>query len=82
MYDYYVSAAIAGSLKLADSLDKEALPVHFEELFSRCSDIQKLISDSSLFLSAYDIRIAQQVGTILMCEDMCINKYQCLFQGV
>ena len=57
-----LSLAISCSLELAESLAKDELPAHFENVFSQCSDIQKLISDSSLFLSSYNVRIAQKVG--------------------
>lgn len=40
---------------------KEDLPSHFDKISSECQDLQKLISDATIYLTDYDKKNAQQV---------------------
>lgn len=52
---------IVESLNKASSVDKTDLPTYFDDIFAKFADVQKLISNSSIFLSSYDIKAAQKV---------------------
>lgn len=45
----------------ANTLPKGDLPSHFEKISSEAQLLQKYISDSTVFITAYDLKTAQQV---------------------
>lgn len=52
--------AITSLLSEADSVAKAELPVHFEKISSECQNIQKLVSDSTVFLTSWDLKTSQK----------------------
>ena len=57
-----LSAAVCSLLEVAENLPKEQLPSHFEKVNSECQILRKYLSDSSLFLSKYVLKLAQEVS--------------------
>ncbi len=52
---------IEESLNNASNVAKADLPAYFDDVFTKCMEVQTLISNSSIFLSAYDLKAAQKV---------------------
>ena len=57
-----MSVAIVDLLDQAADLDKKDLPPHFEKLSTELRSLQKYVSDSTVFLTSYDFKIAQKVS--------------------
>lgn len=55
-------AAIMCLLSEAEELSKTELPLHFDKISSECQNLQKFVSDSVLFITGYDKKIAQKVS--------------------
>ena len=54
-------AAIEELLSGAEDVPQEQLPAHFDSLSTQCHALQKFLSDSTLFLTSYELRTSQQV---------------------
>ena len=65
--DYYLhefagkKAAIVDLLDSAGGLPKDELTAHFDRISAELQTLQKFVSDSTLFLTSYDLRSSQQV---------------------
>ena len=54
-------AAIEELLCGAEDVPQEQLPTHFDSLSTQCHALQKFLSDSTLYLTSYELRTSQQV---------------------
>ena len=70
-HDIFLSA-IEELLSVAGGVGKDGLGKHFDSISSSCQELQKLISDSTVFLTPYDIRTSQQV---CVCVCVCVCMY-------
>lgn len=65
--DYYLhefagkKAAIVDLLDSAGGLPKDELTAHFDRISAELQILKKFVSDSTLFLTSYDLRNSQQV---------------------
>lgn len=56
-------AAIVGLFDSASDLSKDQLTAHFNQISGELQTLQKFVSDSTLFLTSFDLRNSQQVRT-------------------
>lgn len=64
-YPFYMYLVITGLLEEADGVAKGDLPSHFEKISAECRLLQKFVSDSTVFLTSYDLRNSQRVSIII-----------------
>ena len=65
-----ICTVILALLEEADNLSKDEIPPHFEKISSECQTLQKLVSDSIVFLSGYDKRTSQEVKLCVIKKNM------------
>lgn len=53
--------AIEDLLEIAKSVPKDGLPEHFDLISKDCHSLQRLVSDATLYLTAFELRTAQEV---------------------
>ncbi|XP_007890647.2 tubulin-specific chaperone C [Callorhinchus milii] len=53
-------SGVEGLLEACGSLDKAAMPGHFEQVAAKMQQLQKFLNDNMMFLSPYDQRQAQK----------------------
>ena len=65
--DYYIQeyarkkAAIVDLLESASALRKEQLTAHFDRVSEELQSLKKFVSDSTVFLTSFDLKSSQQV---------------------
>ena len=66
--DYYIQefarkkAAIVELLESADTLPKGQLTVHFDHVSEELQNLKKFVSDSTVFLTSFDLKSSQRVS--------------------
>lgn len=68
---------ISSLLEEAEGLPKSEIQSHFAKISSECQSIQKLVSDSTLFLSKFDLRTAQDVRPCVHKVSLLVAAYVC-----
>lgn len=67
--DYYIQefarrkTVIIELLESAGALPKEQLTAHFDRVSEELQSLKKFVSDSTVFLTSFDLKSSQQVGT-------------------
>lgn len=80
--DYFIQqfarqkAAIVDLLKVASTLPKDQLMPHFDNISTEVQALQKFVSDSTSFLTAYDLQSSQQVRNFIKGHDWVPWGYQ------
>ena len=70
--DYYLQefarkkAAIVELLESAGSLPKDQLTAHFDHVSEELQSLKKFVSDSSVFLTSFDLKSSQRVCTCMV----------------
>ena len=62
--------AIEKLLSAAWDVPKEQLPAHFDSLSVQCQALQKFVSDSTVFITSYELRSSQEVDRLLDCVEL------------
>lgn len=57
----FYCSAIEELLCAAEDVPQEQLPTHFDSISTQCHALQKFLSDSTLYLTSYELRTSQQV---------------------
>lgn len=69
---FLVYTAIEDLLESAKSLPKDSLAGHFDLIAKDCHSLQRLVSDATLYLTAFELRTAQEVCIITECTHIVI----------
>ena len=87
--DYYIQefarkkAAIVELLESAGTLPKDKLTAHFDHVSEELQSLKKFVSDSTVFLTSFDLKSSQQVSRLdnkLITQCMCgIQNYTVVF---
>ena len=62
----YIVVAIEDQLQTAKSLPKSKLPEHFDTISRDVHSLHRLVSDATLYLAAFELKIVQEVGMVVM----------------
>lgn len=68
--DYYIQefarkkAAIVELLESAGTLPKDQLTAHFDHVSEELQSLKKFVSDSTVFLTSFDLKSSQQVSRL------------------
>lgn len=67
---HIIAVAIEERLEAAKSLPKSKLPEHFDTISGDVQSLHRLVSDATLYLAAFELKIIQEVG--ISVYSMCI----------